>query len=136
MVGTGQAELGTAIAVGDVNDDGYADSIAGDGNDAYVYVSAGASGPPTTATSSLTGPPLINGMPSSAFGCAVSGLDVNGDGFADVTVGANNDATGAGTVSVFRSACAGGAAAAAASAATSTIRPPSGASQLGTVLAP
>jgi hypothetical protein len=84
---------------GDVNGDGYADVIVGaDGNDAggteagraYVYHG----GPGADAVADLT---LTGAAANDEFGLSVSGAgDVNGDGYADVIVGAYlNDAGGA-----------------------------------------
>ncbi len=80
---------------GDVNGDGYADVVVGAdaeyGGDysapgwAYVYL-GGASGLSTTPAVTLTGPDGIG----SWFGRCVAGAgDVNGDGYADVVVGAD-----------------------------------------------
>ncbi len=82
----------SASAAGDVNGDGYADVIIG----AYGYTSAGspetgrayvyhgsAGGARENADQTLTG------SPGSRFGYSVSAAgDVNGDGYADVMVGA------------------------------------------------
>jgi hypothetical protein len=88
------AALGTAVAhAGDVNGDGYSDLVLGapgfdDGETgegaAYVHLGS-ATGPVTT------GIPLAQGnQPGAAFGIAVAGAgDVNGDGYADVLIGAD-----------------------------------------------
>lgn len=81
--------LGNSVSgAGDVNGDGFADLIVGSQNDdpngmnsgsAFVY--SGADG---STLYSLSG-----SLPFDAFGFSVSGAgDVNGDGFADVIVGA------------------------------------------------
>jgi hypothetical protein len=96
--------LGVSVAgAGDVNGDGYADLIVGASGSnstgrAYVYYG----GPGADAIPDLT----LNGAAASDnFGFSVAGAgDVNGDGFADVIVGANrNDAaaTDAGRAYVF-----------------------------------
>jgi hypothetical protein len=88
---------------GDVNGDGYADVIVGadaeygNGNTApgwaYVYL-GGASGLSATPAVTLTGP---DGLGSWFGRCVAAAGDVNGDGYADVIVGA--DAGGAGVSS-------------------------------------
>ena len=74
---------------GDVNGDGYADVVVGargyssSTGRAYVYL-GGPGGLATTAATTLTGEAT-----SDYFGCSVATAgDVNGDGYADVVVGA------------------------------------------------
>ncbi len=95
---------------GDVNGDGYADVIVGasyhvNGGAAFIYHGS-ASGVSTTDTI------RVEANQTSAFlGCSVSGAgDVNGDGFADVIVGANgydNGETDEGTAFVYHGSAAG-----------------------------
>ncbi len=99
FVATGEAagdDLGFAVAAaGDVNGDGYADVIVGArGNDAgggqagraYLYYGGpGADGVPDVT---FTGPSAGTGLGSAVGGAG----DVNGDGYADVIVGANGRA--------------------------------------------
>lgn len=88
--GSATAFLGYSVArAGDVNGDGFADVIAGAfsagvGGRALVFMGS-ASGWPVTP--SLT---LEPGQVDAAFGVSVAGAgDVNGDGYADVIVGAH-----------------------------------------------
>jgi hypothetical protein len=86
LAGPAGSRFGQSVAsAGDVNGDGYADLVVGafGSNTAYVYL-GGATGVATTPTT-LTGP-----AGSSYFGYSVASAgDVNGDGYADVVVGAS-----------------------------------------------
>jgi len=93
LVGTVSSGFGHSVSgTGDINGDGFADVVVGawQANRAFVYL-GGAAGTSTMAAATLSGP-------SGNFGVSVSdGGDVNGDGYADVAVGAYN----ASTVSVY-----------------------------------
>ena len=102
------AELGYAVAgAGDVNGDGYADILASAPLDATDGAAAGIAyvwfGGPT-----LREKPDLELKPGSIggqFGIAVAGIgDFNGDGYADIAVGANVDrrlGAGTGRVAIY-----------------------------------
>lgn len=87
-----EAQLGSVAAAGDLNGDGYADLIVGapgydngqiDEGAAWIFYGA-ASGLETVADAQLE-----SNQAGAAFGASLAGVgDVNGDGFADVMVGA------------------------------------------------
>ncbi|GGM98143.1 hypothetical protein GCM10010967_34950 [Dyadobacter beijingensis] len=98
---------GSVACAGDVNRDGYADVIVGaDGvNSAYVYKGS---------ANGLTGNPTILqilNQPDARFGgCVASAGDVNGDGYADVIVGADwydEGQTDEGAAFIFHGSAAG-----------------------------
>jgi hypothetical protein len=103
---------GSAASAGDVNGDGYADVVVGaEGSStilgvtsiapAAVYVYFGGPSGLATMPSLTLGDPMHD--PTEAFGLHVSSAgDVNGDGYADLAVGANDStATNFGNVYVF-----------------------------------
>ncbi|MBL8678693.1 MAG: FG-GAP repeat protein [Myxococcales bacterium] len=85
---SGSTGFGTSVAsAGDVNGDGLVDAIVGaptsTGGIVHVYFANGSSYP-TTASVTITAP-----ASNIQFGRFVSGIgDVNGDGYADIAVGA------------------------------------------------
>ncbi len=84
----------------DVNGDGYADAVVGDDvvQAAYVYL-GGASGLATTPAITLKGPPADADW---GFGASVASAgDVNGDGYADLVVGAGSGLNGPGRAYVY-----------------------------------
>jgi hypothetical protein len=113
------ASFGVSVAgAGDVNGDGYADVVVGahtydagqtDEGAAFVFLggpSGIASGNPATASAQLE-----SNQAGAGFGSSVAGAgDVNGDGYADVIVGAyqyDNGQTDEGAAFVFRGSASG-----------------------------
>lgn len=100
IVGEGaSAELGFDVAmVGDVNNDGYDDLLVGapGANSAYLVLGRGGA-PSTLNVATLNG---ANGFQMTStsgdrLGTALAGGDINGDGYADLLIGAYlNDANG------------------------------------------
>ncbi len=106
------AQFGASVSTaGDVNGDGYDDVIVSaprfdatftDEGKAFVYL-GGAGG--LAASPAWT---TLGGVLSAGYGASVSTAgDVNGDGYADVIVGAPQGTTGLGWVSVFLGSAAG-----------------------------
>jgi len=103
------ARFGTSVASGDVNNDGFDDVIVGvltsdagqtDAGEVFIFL-GGAGAFDTTADATLQEPTPEN---TALFGVSVASGDVNGDGFADVIVGAyrsNAGQTNAGEVFIF-----------------------------------
>lgn len=100
---TGEATsnfFGDALAIGDVNNDGFADLAVGAFNyntrvgRVYVY-HGGSTGIPNTASQTLTG------TADSNFGISVALGDANGDGYEDLAVGANGYDTVVGQTHIY-----------------------------------
>lgn len=114
--------FGFALAAGDVNGDGYADLIVGaewygggsKTGRAYVFHSSGGGG--ITATTAVTGAggpdaTIAGTSNNDVFGSWVASTDLNGDGYADVVVGAKGDPPASfpdGRLYIFQSPGAGG----------------------------
>jgi len=97
--------FGTPVAgAGDVNGDGYADVVVGAEGDgltgtgrAYLYLGS-AAGIPQSPSLALEGRDGFN----SGYGHSIaSALDVNGDGFADLVVGASGAGRGTGAAYLY-----------------------------------
>ncbi|MEI8256937.1 MAG: integrin alpha, partial [Deltaproteobacteria bacterium] len=94
---------GSVASAGDVNGDGFADVVAGSvgasgqPGRADVYLGS-ATGLTTSPATSLTGPDGADGR----FGRSVASAgDVNGDGYADVVVGADGVSSNTGRAHVY-----------------------------------
>jgi hypothetical protein len=102
---TGEAtssSFGVGLASGDVNGDGLSDVIVGassyNSSQGRLYVFYGGL---LVSESGVGADVKINGTASSGFGGSVSSGDVNGDGFADIVVGAVAADSSGGLVYLF-----------------------------------
>ena len=141
------AQLGTSVAsAGDVNGDGYPDVIVGaplydngqtDEGAAWVFLGSASgitSGNPGTASAQLE-----SNQASASFGQSVASAgDVNGDGYADVIVGAplyDNGQTNEGAAFIFRGSVSGIASSNPATPGVAQLESNQAGAQLGTSLA-
>ncbi|MBM9499332.1 VCBS repeat-containing protein [Leptospira sp. 201903071] len=103
LVGIPSGQFGWAVALGDVNGDGYSDAIVGApgaGVDSvFIYHSLGGDGIPNGASPNST----LSAGSIMFFGGTVATGDINGDGFEDVVVGSYGYSTSSGRVDVFYS---------------------------------
>ncbi len=106
---TGSYSYVTAAGAGDVNGDGYGDVILGTtsssgyADNALIFLGS-ATGLRATAARTLSPPESA----STRFGTSVAGAgDMNGDGYADVIVGAPGVSSGSGAAYVYAGSAAG-----------------------------
>jgi hypothetical protein len=117
--------FGFSVDLGDVNGDGYADVVVGATQwggavgRVYVFHSAGSAG--VTITEAASASSIVSGEAVSYFGWSVATGDVNGDGYADVIVGAFTHTSNTGRVYVFHSAGSAGVTISGAASASSRI---------------
>lgn len=120
--GSSMDNLGSAVAMGDVNGDGYADlaigavGVSSNHGACYLYLSQGTGGIGTSAQTVLTGPLSV-----ANFGSAVLLGDITGDGYADLVAGAYSMSSNLGAAYVFHSQGSNGIASGAYSTANTTL---------------
>jgi hypothetical protein len=113
ITGEASSKFGWSVATGDVNGDGFVDVVVGSDlyssstGRAYVFHSSGSGG--VTITDAVSASAIITGEGGyDGFGYSVAVGDMNGDGYADVVVGAAGYSSGAGRTYVFHSSGGGG----------------------------
>lgn len=107
ILGSSNTYFGNSLAMGDANGDGYADMAVGLSHPyggAYVFHGS-ASG--ITATADTAANTTLTGTGSSYFGISVAMGDANGDGYADVAVGADTANSNYGAAYVFNGSASG-----------------------------
>ncbi|WP_207217509.1 MULTISPECIES: VCBS repeat-containing protein [Sorangium] len=94
----GEGELGRSVGAGDANGDGFSDLLVGDPTRRMAFLFLGGPGEEFDTTADLE---LHGEGPSDGFGQMASSGDLDGDGFAEMLVGARAVGT-AGKVYVYR----------------------------------
>lgn len=100
------AALGFAIACGDLNKDGFGDLSLGapglNGSQGAVFLIAGSEAPSGGSADQQSFLSLYGKSDNDRFGAALAGgFDINGDGFADLIVGAPGRSTSAGSAYIY-----------------------------------
>ncbi|HTE46135.1 MAG TPA: FG-GAP repeat protein [Gemmatimonadaceae bacterium] len=116
IIGEEGSRLGTSLVLDDLTTDGFADVVTGGPTfgakrgRVYIFYSAGQNGVPTNPTidenDGTAGQHVIGGDfdgGAQLFGASLAVADINGDGTADLIVGATGVSNGAGAAYVFHS---------------------------------
>ncbi|HNF23164.1 MAG TPA: FG-GAP and VCBS repeat-containing protein [Leptospiraceae bacterium] len=99
--------IGTAVAFGDFNSDGYSDLVIGGkvyiGTEGRVWIfhSQGTTGIASNTIGSAT--VNISSSGNILLGASLSAIDVNGDGYSDLVVGGEGNGSNPGNVFIFHS---------------------------------
>ena len=99
---TAGGHFGAAVAIVDANGDGFGDVAIGAPGVDTMYLFVGESSLPST-WSTVSADQVVSG-PVGSFGEEIASLEVNGDGYEDVTVGAHQEDVGgadAGSASIY-----------------------------------